>query len=54
MTKNAIARDCVFLIEKIDDETFITGFENGYLELINKKELTYLSLLKLEGVSDIN
>ena len=53
ITKNAKTQDHVEHIEKVNDETFLTGEIFGYLELINKKDLTCLSHLKLEGVDCI-
>ena len=49
ITKNVRAKNYVILFEKVNDETFLTGEGLGYLELINKKDLTCLSFLKLEG-----
>lgn len=52
--KNTEAKNNVFHIEKVNDEIFLTGEKNGYLELRNKKDLTCLSNLKLEGCECIN
>ena len=49
ITRNAKVKDFVLHIEKVNDETFLTGESYGYLELINKKELICLSLLQLKG-----
>ena len=54
ITKNVRTKEDVYHIEKINDETFLTGKMDGYLELINKKDLTCLSYIKLEGVIGIN
>ena len=54
ITKNVKTNDQVWHIEKINDETFLTGEFEGHLELINKKDLTCLSHLKLEEVIFIN
>ena len=48
ITKNVKTSSYVFHVEKINDETFLTGELQGYLELINKKDLTCLSHLQLE------
>ena len=53
ITKNVETKNSVLHIEKVDDETFLTGECLGYLELINKKDLTCLSFLKLEGSGEI-
>ena len=49
-TKKTKTLSSVFHIEKVNDESFLVGEYNGYLELINKKDLTCLSILLLEGV----
>ena len=54
ITKNVQTNKNVFHIEKVNDETFLTGERNGLLELIKKKDLTCLSHLKIEGVIFIN
>ena len=54
ITKNFETKYSVYLIEKVNDDTFLTGGSRGYLELINKKDLTSLSSLKLEGFLSIN
>ena len=50
ITKNVKTKHWVYHTEKVNDETFLTGEYDGYLELINKKDLTCLDHLKLEGV----
>ena len=54
ITKNAITKSYVLNIEKVNDETFLTGDLEGNLELVNKKDLSCLSHIQLEGVGDIN
>ena len=46
--KNLRTKKWVFYIEKVNDETFLTGEYFGNLKLINKKDLTSLSHLQLE------
>ena len=41
--KNVKTKNIVMNIEKVNDETFLTGEGFGYLELINKKDLNCLS-----------
>ena len=53
ITKNVKTKSIVYHIEKVNDETFLTGEYEGYLELINKKDLTCLSHIRLDGVRDI-
>ena len=53
ITKNVKTKSFVCHIEKVNDVTFLTGEGLGYLELINKKDLTCLSFLKLEGSGEI-
>ena len=52
--KNVRTKTIVYNIEKVNDNTLLTGEYNGYIELINKKDLTCLSHLKLEGVNGIH
>ena len=54
ITKNVKAKDYVLHIEKVNAETFLTGESNGFLELINKKDLTCLSHIILEKENWIN
>ena len=37
ITKNVKTKSSVMHIEKVNDETFLTGEYNGYLKLIKKK-----------------
>ena len=41
-------------MEKVNEDTFLVGETNGYLELINKKDLKCFSRLQLEEVILIN
>ena len=45
IAKHVKAKDFVYLIENINDDTFLSGEYEGYLELINKKDLICLSRL---------
>lgn len=54
MTRNADTKSIVFHIEKVDDETFLTGGYNWVLELFKKKNLTCLDHLKIEGAGYIS
>ena len=45
--KNVSAKDVVFHIVNINDDTFLTGEYNGNIELINKNDLRCLSQLNL-------
>ena len=51
--KNVITKSYVWQIEKVNDKTFLVGEWDGYLELINKEDLTCLSCLRLNGVIGI-
>lgn len=39
----------VWHIENVNDETLLTGEYDGHIELVNKKNMTCLSLLTLES-----
>ena len=45
IVKNLRTEEDVFHIEKVNDDTFLTGEFNGYIELIRKTNLTCLSRL---------
>ena len=52
--KNIRLKDYVSHIEKLNENTILTGEYSGYIELINKKDLNCLSHLQLDGVEGIN
>ena len=54
ISKNLDTKDIVFHIEKVNDETFLTGEAIGNLELINKKDLNCLAQIQFEEVHWIN
>lgn len=52
--KKVVTQGYVHHIEKVNDDTFLAGKALGYIELINKKDFSCLSHLKLHGVYDIS
>ena len=53
ITKNVKTKNDVHHIEKVNDEKFLIGEFDGYLELINQKDLTCLTDIELEEVGSI-
>ena len=51
ITKNVKSKTENFVqqIEKVNDDTFLVGELYGYIELINKKDLSCLSHLQVKG-----
>ena len=54
ITKKIKTKDFVLCIKNVNDDTFLTGEDNGCIELINTKNLSYLSHLKLKRVQNIS
>ena len=54
IARNIKAKEQVYHIEKVNDDTFLTGEFQGYLELIHKKDLSWLSRLQHKKVISIN
>ena len=50
ITHNAKTKNLVYHIEKVNNDTFLTGSFRENIELINKKDLTCLSYFKFYGV----
>ena len=54
MTINAKTKGLVFHLEKVNKNTFLTCEYDGNIELINKKDFSCLSKLKLENFYEIH
>lgn len=50
---NVETKNIVLHLEKVKDETFLAGEYDENIEFINKRDLTCLSHLNLEGVYGI-
>ena len=54
ITKDVKARDFVYNIQKINEDTFLTGEGYGDIECVSKKDLTCLSYLKIYGIYEFH